>query len=174
MIEAMKPVPVFCVSALASLSLVGCTIGDGATDAAPTTAEESVAEPAPSETQAPPPTSAPQLEQTRAPETTDVASAERCDTPFIAEAIGEPQNADRLIQFFCDGQWAHVGLEQTGIESFLVWENGTWTWLESDGHFAGVGLTVDCHLPETVNAHAPVPEEIEEAVYYCGPDDVLY
>lgn len=79
-----------------------------------------------------------------------------------------------MVLGYCDGQWANVALQSAGLKSWAVREGGRWSWLQADGHTLNLGAAEDCYLPETIERHSPVPQEVRDEVRVCTADDVLY
>lgn len=97
-----------------------------------------------------------------------------CSTQTIAADTGEQDSREQMVLGYCDGHWANVSLQSAGLDSWAVNEGGRWRWIESDGYTTNLGAAEDCYLPETLQAHAPVPQEARDALRVCTGDDVLY
>lgn len=102
------------------------------------------------------------------------APATGCSVGAIAADVGEQAVQDQMVLGSCDGRWANVALQSTGVNSWAVRVDDRWQWLEADGRSQAQGLADDCYLRETIDAHAPVPAEAKDSLRVCGPEDMLY
>lgn len=102
------------------------------------------------------------------------APAAECSVGTIAADVGEQPIQDQMVLESCDGHWANVALQSTGVNSWAVRVDDRWQWLEADGRSQAQGLAEDCYLRETIDAHAPVPPEGKESLRICGAEDMLY
>lgn len=111
----------------------------------------------------------PETEPTQQPE----PSVPGCEISTIARDVGEEESASQMILGFCDGRWAHVSLDSAGLDGWAVRPEDRWGWLQADGHTTDVALSSECYLAETIEAHSPVPDEAQDDLSICGPNDVL-
>lgn len=86
------------------------------------------------------------------------ASQGECSWPAMEDADGGQPAAT-----YCDGQWAQVGLADSGVIEYLRFEDGEWLTLESDGQTATGFSCYDVARWEAAGA----PPEITTSMIPC-------
>ena len=77
-----------------------------------------------------------------------------------------------ITVMYCDGEWAYVGVSQTGHVWVTQNVGGEWAGYEGDGETHS-GMSRPCYLPDRLAADG-VPQEIVDKLATCDSDDEIY